>query len=448
VNKKITIIGGGLAGVEAAYQISQRGINVELFEMRPLVTTEAHQTKFLGEMVCSNSLGSIELNSASGLLKKELEMLNSFFLTRAVKSRVPAGNSLSVDRLRLAEDVTREISSISNISMINREIKEIKDNQNPVIIATGPLTSKNFAQFLTTLTQRKNLFFYDATSPIVDAETIDYSKVFRASRYNKGEADFLNIPLDENQYNNFVTDLINSEKVEIKDFEKGIFFEACLPIEEIAKRGEKSLAFGTLKPVGLKDPSTKKLPYAVVQLRQDDVQENFYQMIGFQTRLKQMEQKKIFRKLPGLEKAKFERYGRMHRNTYINSPLIIDSFLQSKKKKNVFFAGQICGVEGYVESICSGLIAGIFAAKKVLNEPLVCLPKDTAIGALINYICEANWKNFRPTKFTFGLLPEINKNKLSDENLTKSFLKKKKKKEIKAKIAVESLNRWIQQIKI
>ena len=448
MKQKITIIGGGLAGVEAAYQISQRGIDVELFEMRPLVTTEAHQTELLGEMVCSNSLGSMELTAASGLLKKELEILNSFFLSRAVKFRVPAGNSLSVDRLRLAEDISREISSISNISVVNKEIKEIGEDQNPVIIATGPLTSSDFAQFLTTLTQRKNLFFYDATSPIIDAETINYSKVYQASRYNKGDADFLNIPLDENQYNDFVKDLIDSEKVEIKDFEKGLFFEACLPLEEIAKRGLMSLAFGTLKPVGLTDPLTKKIPYAVVQLRQDDVQKNFFQMIGFQTRLKYTEQKRIFRKLPGLENAKFERYGRMHRNTYINSPLIVNHFLQSKKKENMFFAGQICGVEGYVESICSGLIAGIYASQKVLNEPLISLPKDTAIGALINYISTANWKNYRPTKFTFGLLPDIKKDKRFDEDLLKGMTKKRRKKELKAKMAIDSLYKWKEEIKI
>jgi methylenetetrahydrofolate--tRNA-(uracil-5-)-methyltransferase len=348
----------------------------------------------------------------------------------------------------LAEDITRQISSISNISIVNREIKEIGENQNPVIIATGPLTSDDFAQFLTTLTQRKNLFFYDATSPIIDAETIDYSKVYQASRYNKGDADFLNIPLNEKQYNDFVCDLIESEKVEIKDFEKGLFFEACLPLEEIAKRGPMSLAFGTLKPVGLMDPHTKKIPHAVVQLRQDDTQKNFFQMIGFQTRLKHSEQKRIFRKLPGLEKAKFERYGRMHRNTYINSPLIVDQFLESKKRENVFFAGQICGVEGYVESVCSGLIAGIYASQKVLNAPLISLPKDTAIGALINYISTANWKNFRPMKFTFGLLPDIKKKKWLEKDQVKNSATKKRKKEIKASIAIDSLYKWKQKIKI
>lgn len=430
---KIIIIGGGLAGVEAAYQVAKRGVEVELYEMRPAGQTEAHQSESLGEMVCSNSLGSVEITSALGLLKEELRVLDSFFLRVAERARVPAGRSFAVDRIKLAEEITREISGMPGVTVIRREVEDIPAGEQPVIVASGPLTGRALAENLTQITMRKNLFFYDATSPIIAADSIDFDQVFFASRYNKGEADFLNIPLNEKQYLQFVSDLLEAEKVELKDFEKRIFFEACLPIEELAGRGEKSLAYGPLKPVGLLDPKTKQMPHAVVQLRQDDLMKNFYQMVGFQTRLKWGEQKRIFRKLPGLEKATFERFGRIHRNTYINAPLLINKYFQSKQKSNLFFAGQICGVEGYVESIGSGLLAGIFAAKKVRNETLFSLPEYTAHGALVKYISEANWKDFKPTKFTFGLLPEIGGFRGS----------KRKLKERKAEIALEHLNRWI-----
>ncbi|UCH95469.1 MAG: methylenetetrahydrofolate--tRNA-(uracil(54)-C(5))-methyltransferase (FADH(2)-oxidizing) TrmFO [Candidatus Aminicenantes bacterium] len=441
--QKIIVIGGGLAGVEACWQASKRGIDVELLEMRPAVMTEAHTTGFLGELVCSNSLGATQLSTASGLLKEELKMLDSFFLRIAEKNRVPAGSSFSVDRLQLAKDISEEIQKIPNITIINREVKEIPVTDSPVIIATGPLTSDDFAKNLTKLTMRKNLFFYDATSPIINAETIDFDKVFMASRYDKGEADFVNIPLDEAQYTEFINDLLTAERVEIKDLEKNIFFDACLPIEEIACRGEKSLAFGPLKPVGLVNPNTNQMPYAVIQLRQDDLKKNFYQMVGFQTRLKWGEQKRIFRKLPGLEKAEFERYGRMHRNTYISAPLIINKFYQCKFSPNIFFAGQICGVEGYVESICSGLIAGIFASQRLLNKTLYNLPETTASGALINYVSQSDWRNFKPTRFSFGLLPEV-----ETEAGKRRKLRKKEKKELKAKIALENLAKWIKKAEI
>jgi methylenetetrahydrofolate--tRNA-(uracil-5-)-methyltransferase len=441
--KKIIIIGGGLAGVEAAYQVSKRGIDVELFEMRPGSMTAAHTTGFLGELVCSNSLGATQLSTASGLLKEELKMLDSFFMRIAEKNRVPAGSSFSVDRIKLAESITREIQKIPNITIINQEVKDIPETDAPVIIASGPLTSDDFAKNLTKLTMRKNLFFFDATSPIINAETIDFDRAFMASRYDKGEADFVNIPLDEAQYNEFVKDLLTAEQVEIKDLEKDMFFDACLPIEEIARRGEKSLAFGPLKPVGLLDPKTNQMPYAVIQLRQDDLKKNFYQMVGFQTRLKWGEQKRISRKLPGLEKAEFERYGRMHRNTYINAPLIINKFYQCKTNPNIFFAGQICGVEGYVESICSGLLVGIFASQRLLNNPLYNLPETTACGALVHYVSQSSWKNFKPTKFTFGLLPDV-----ETDAQKRRRLRKKDKKESKAKVALESLAKWITKAEI
>lgn len=432
---KVIVIGGGLAGVEAAYQATKRGVAVDLYEMRPGSQTEAHKTGFLGELVCSNSLGATQVSTPSGLLKEELKMLDSFFLRIAEKYRVPAGSSFSVDRKKLAEGITREIEKIPGIKIIREEVRDIPETPEPVIIATGPLTGSEMAKNLTKITMRKNLFFFDATSPIISAESIDFDKVYLASRYDKGDADFVNIPLNEEQYGELVRDLIEAGKVEIKDFEKNIFFEACLPIEEIAKRGEKSLSFGPLRPVGLIDPRTNLMPHAVIQLRQDDLQKNFYQMVGFQTRLKWGEQKRIFRKLPGLEKAEFERYGRMHRNTYINGPLIINKYYQCKQRDNLYFAGQICGVEGYVESINSGLIAGIFAAQRVLNRPQYNLPETTASGALINYISKANWKDFRPTKFTFGLLPDIRQKNRN----------KKLKKELKSKYAIEELAKWIEK---
>jgi methylenetetrahydrofolate--tRNA-(uracil-5-)-methyltransferase len=441
IEKKIIIVGGGIAGVEAAYQVSKRGIHAELYEMRPEKKTEAHESPFLGELVCSNSLGSTQISTASGLLKEELKILDSFFLRNAEKNRVPAGSSLSVDRIKLAETISEEIKKIPNINVINKEVTGIPETESPVIVASGPLTSAEFATNLTKITMRKNLFFYDATTPIINADTIDFDKVFMASRYDKGEADFVNIPLDEAQYNEFVSDLVAAEKVELKEMEKNIFFDACLPIEEIASRGVKSLSFGPLKPVGLLDPKTNQMPYAVVQLRQDDLQKNFYQIVGFQTRLKWGEQKRILRKLPGLENADFERYGRMHRNTYINAPLIINKFYQCKFKNNIYFAGQICGVEGYVESISSGLMAGIFASQQVLNQTMYNLPETTANGALINYISQADWKDFKPTKFTFGLLPDL-------KGQTGRKIKKKLKKELKARAALESLEKWIKKASI
>ena len=438
--KKIIIIGGGLAGVEAAYQAARRGIAVDLYEMRPQTMTEAHTTGFLGELVCSNSLGATQLSTASGLLKEELKMLDSFFLRIAESHRVPAGSSFSVDRIRLAETLSAEIQEIPGITMITEELKELPETDCPIIVATGPLTSADFAQNLTKITMRKNLFFFDATSPIINAESIDFEKVFMASRYDKGEADFVNIPLDEAQYNEFVNDLLTAEKVEFKDLEKNLFFDACLPIEEIARRGEKSLAFGPLKPVGLENPKTDRMPFAVIQLRQDDLKKNFFQMVGFQTRLKWGEQKRIFRKLPGLEKAEFERFGRMHRNTYINGPLIIDKYYQCKFKPGLYFAGQICGVEGYVESICSGLMAGIFAAQRLLNQTLYNLPESTACGSLIHYVSQSDWKDFRPTKFSFGLLPD-----LEGETGGRHKMRKRDKKELKANIALEHLDKWIKK---
>jgi methylenetetrahydrofolate--tRNA-(uracil-5-)-methyltransferase len=435
VKNKISIIGGGLAGVEAAYQIAKRDIAVDLYEMRPQKMTEAHSSGFLAEMVCSNSLGSDEITSASGLLKQELKMLDSFFLRHAEKYRVPAGKSLSVDRLQLAANITSELTALTGITVKRQEVKEISAVDLPLIIASGPLTSPDFARALSGLTMRKNLFFFDATCPLIRAESIDFSKLFAASRYDKGNADFLNIPLDEELYGSFVQNLVQAEAIEARAFEKNVFFDACLPVEEIARRGEQSLAFGPLKPVGLIDPHTQRRPHAVVQLRQDDLKKNFYQLVGFQTRLKHGDQKRIFRMLPGLENAEFERFGRMHRNTYINAPLIINNFSQSKKNSQIYFAGQISGVEGYVESVSSGLLCGLFASQAVLGQPLSALPETTAIGSLLAYIANADWHDFRPSKFTFGLL--------GDSGVESHD--KKRKKELKSERACVELEKWIKK---
>jgi methylenetetrahydrofolate--tRNA-(uracil-5-)-methyltransferase len=435
VKKKIAIIGGGLAGVEAAYQIAKNGLEVDLYEMRPQVMTPAHDTASLAEMVCSNSLGSAEITSASGLLKQELKMLDSFFLRSAEKAKVPAGGSLSVDRLRLAADITSELEATPGIHVLRREVREIPSGDMPLLIASGPLTSPAFAQALSGLTMRKNLYFFDATCPLLRAESIDFSKLFAASRYEKGEADFLNIPLDREQYEAFVRDMVQAETEPVKDFEEGVFFEACLPVEEIARRGEQSLAFGPLKPVGLVDPRTGRRPFAVVQLRQDDLKKDFFQLVGFQTRLKHGDQKRIFRSLPGLENAEFERFGRMHRNTYINAPLIINHFSQCKQDSRIYFAGQISGVEGYVESVASGLLCGLFASREALGLPCGALPETTAVGSLLAYIAHANWQDFRPSKFTFGLL--------ADSDV--ACRDKKRKKELKAERACEALKQWIKK---
>ncbi len=438
MNQRITIIGGGLAGAEAAYQAAKCGVAVDLHEMRPQVMTDAHCSGQLAEMVCSNSLGSEEVTSASGLLKRELRRLDSFILRHADKARVPAGGSLSVDRMRLAEEVTAALVALPGVRLIRGEVRDIPALDSPLLVASGPLTSPAFSAALSRLTLRKHLYFFDATCPLLRAESIDFSRLFAAARYEKGSADFWNIPLDREQYEAFVAELVQGGTAEIQEFEKKIFFDACLPLEEIARSGPQSLAFGPLKPVGLSDPRTGKRPHAAVQLRQDDLKKNFFQLIGFQTRLKHGEQKRIFRTLPGLENAEFERFGRMHRNTYINAPLILNRFSQSRRDSRVYFAGQISGVEGYVESTASGLVCGFFAAREALGMERPELPEATAVGSLLAYISQADWRDFRPSKFTFGLLPEAGLD----------CRDKRKKKEMKAERACEALEQWAKKAAI
>ncbi len=403
---EVKVIGGGLAGVEAAYALAKAGVKVKLYEMRPKRMTPAHSTGYLAEVVCSNSFGATALSTASGLLKAEMELLDSLVLRVAKKVAVPAGQALAVDREAFAREVTEALEAQPGVEIIREEVKDIP--QGPVIIATGPLTSPELSRAIVELTGRKNLFFYDATSPIVSASSIDMDKAFVASRYGKGGADYINCPMTEEEYMRFWKALVEAETVPLHDFEEHLF-EACLPIEELAKRGPQTLIFGPLKPVGLEDPRTGQRPYAVVQLRQDNLAATLYSLVGFQTRLKWGEQKRVFSMIPCLHRAEFVKYGVMHRNTYINSPAVILQTLQFRKRPEIFFAGQIVGVEGYMESAATGAMAGIFAAALVKGKEIEPPPLTTAIGSLLYYVSHADWRNFQPMNFVFGLLPPLKK---------------------------------------
>lgn len=403
----VIVIGGGLAGSEAAWQLANRGFKVDLYEMRPYKLTPAHRTGLLAELVCSNSLGAEPLDKPLGLLKEELRRLGSLILSCAYETRVPAGGSLAVSRDDFARLVTERIESHPNIKLIREEVTEIPDG--PVIIATGPLTSDALAARIQELIGEEYLYFYDAIAPIVTYESIDMSKAFRASRYGRGGEDYINCPMTREEYYRFVDALVQAETIELRSFEKEDpkFFEACLPIEVIAKRGREALAFGPLRPVGLIDPRTGQQPYAVVQLRQDDAAGTLYNLVGFQTNLKWGEQERVFRLIPGLEKAEFVRYGQMHRNTFINSPKLLLPTLQFKHRPDLFFAGQITGSEGYVGSTATGLVAGLNMARLLKGEELLVLPPTTMIGALCHYITDPRLKNFQPMKANFGLLPPL-----------------------------------------
>ncbi|HHU31981.1 MAG: FADH(2)-oxidizing methylenetetrahydrofolate--tRNA-(uracil(54)-C(5))-methyltransferase TrmFO [Zhaonellaceae bacterium] len=402
----LSIIGGGLAGSEAAWQAAELGIRVKLFEMRPLTMTPAHHTPLLAELVCSNSFRANNIENAVGLLKEEMRLLNSLIINCADKCAVPAGGALAVDRERFSTLVTSKIKNHPNIDLITTEVTEIPTS-GTVIIATGPLTSQNFAQKIEELTGSHYLHFYDAAAPVVDGEGINTDVAFWASRYGKGTADYLNCPLNEKEYEDFYQFLLNAERNLPKDFEKDIIFEGCMPIEVMARRGRDTIRFGPLKPVGLIDPKTGKEPYAVVQLRQDNAAATLFNLVGFQTSLKWSEQKKLLALIPGLEKAEIVRFGVMHRNTYILSPELLYPTMQLKQNNDIFFAGQISGVEGYVESAASGLQAGINAARYVIGKKPLIFPKETAIGALSHYITSADSGNFQPMNITFGLLPPL-----------------------------------------
>lgn len=420
MTQSITIIGGGLAGSEAAWQLAQNNIQVKLYEMRPSNPTGAHLSGDLAELVCSNSLGSNLPDRASGVLKNELRLLNSMLLECAEATALPAGAALAVDRESFAKLVTEKINQHPNIQVIREEVKEIPNT--PVVVASGPLTSDSLSKSIAKLSGEEHLFFFDAIAPIVHAESINMEIAFRASRYDKGEqdeGDYINCPFTKEQYYDFVNALKQAERIELRSFEDAIrsgikagqFFEGCLPVEIIAERGEDSLAFGPMRPIGLRDPKTNKRPYAVVQLRQDNLAASLYNMVGFQTNLKFPEQRKVLRMIPGLENAEFERYGQMHRNTFIASPKLLRPTLQHITRDDLFFAGQITGVEGYMGNIATGLLAGINAANLLNQKPLLTLPQETMLGALCHYVTHADLKDFQPMKANFGILPELNLNK-------------------------------------
>ena len=425
MDNKVKIIGAGLAGSEAAYQLAKRGVKVDLYEMRPVKYTPAHHTGYFAELVCSNSLRSNRLENAVGLLKEEMRMLDSIIIRYADRYRVPAGGALAVDREKFSDGITCELQENRNINIIRGEVTNIDANEY-TIIATGPLTSEKLSQSIRRLIENDYLYFYDAAAPIVTYDSIDKTKVFRASRYGKGEDDYLNCPMSKEEYESFWHEIVNAETAELKSFEKQIVFEGCMPVESMAKRGKETLLYGPLKPVGLIDPKTGKRPYAVVQLRQDNAAGTLYNIVGFQTHLKWNEQKRVFGLIPGLENAEFLRFGVMHRNTYINSPKVLLPTLQLKNNKNIMFAGQISGVEGYVESASMGLISGINMSRIIAGEKALVFPECTAIGSLSSYISNENVKHFQPMNVNFGLIPKI------DEKI-------KEKREKNIKISENSL---------
>ena len=403
---EIIVIGGGLAGVEAAYQIAQKGIPVVLYEMRPELSTPAHKTEFLSELVCSNSLKSKELSNAHGLLKEELRMLDSIIIRVADSTSIPGGKALVVDRNRFSEAVTKEIESHALIHIVRREISKIPSGV--TIIATGPLTSDALSQQIKGIAGSDNLSFFDAISPIVDGETIDMKKCFFGSRYAADADDYLNCPLTEEEYNVFYDALIKAERVNLKEFEKVPYFEGCLPIEVMAERGKQTLLFGPMKPVGIFDSHTGRRPFAVMQLRREDSAGKMYNIVGFQTKLTYTAQNSVLRLVPALKNASFFRYGSIHRNTYINSPSLINKSLQLKDNDNIFFAGQITGVEGYVESTAIGLLSGMAASLFCNDKPFAPPPAETCTGALLHYITTPV-KNFQPMNINFGLIKNYNK---------------------------------------
>ena len=430
----ITIIGGGLAGTEAAYQIAKRGIKVKLYEMKPQKYSPAHSSQNLAEIVCSNSFKSNLHTNACGLLKEELRKLDSLLIKIADETAVPAGQALAVDREKFSEEVTKKIKENPLIEIINQEVTDIENiiNDGIVIIATGPLTSDGLSKEISKLTGGDKLYFYDAAAPIVTKESIDFNIAFYGDRYSqekkkeetieewmerqeKEEKSYINLPMNKEEYETFYNELINAEIVQLHEFEKREIFEGCMPVEIMAKRGIDTLRFGPLKPVGFDDPRTAKRPYALVQLRQDDSQASIYNLVGFQTNLKFGEQKRVFSLIPGLANAEFVKYGVMHRNTYINSPKLLDNTYNFKANKNIFFAGQITGVEGYVESICSGMVAGINASQMLQEKEKITFNEKTMIGALAKYISTPNEK-FQPMNANFGILPELDR-KIKDKKL-------------------------------
>jgi methylenetetrahydrofolate--tRNA-(uracil-5-)-methyltransferase len=449
MSARVRIIGAGLAGSEAAWQCARRGVDVELYEMRPVRSTPAHQTADFAELVCSNSLKSESENTAPWLLKEEMCRAGSLLLQLARECAVPAGHALAVDRVTFAAKVTEAVSQEPRITVCREEVTTIDEankNENSItIIATGPLTSDSLAAEIARLSSpvphdsaapNPHLYFYDSISPIVEADSIDMSRVYMAARYDKGSADYINCPMSRDDYDRFYDALLAAQSVEERDWEKLNYFESCLPIEEIARRGRDTLRFGPMKPVGLKDPRTGHMPYAVVQLRQENLRADSYNLVGFQNHLKFGEQARVLRLIPGLENARFLRYGQIHRNTYINGPTLLQETLQMKHHPRVIFAGQICGVEGYVESIATGLIAGMHAAALILENPLIPPPRASAFGSLTHYVTHADAKNFQPANITFDLLPAL-ENKIRD---------RKERHRLQCETALRHFDEWWEQV--
>ncbi|MEI5906162.1 FADH(2)-oxidizing methylenetetrahydrofolate--tRNA-(uracil(54)-C(5))-methyltransferase TrmFO [Bacillus spongiae] len=430
----VNVIGAGLAGSEAAWQLANKGIQVKLYEMRPIRQTPAHHTDKFAELVCSNSLRANTLTNAVGVLKEEMRKLNSVIIAAADDCAVPAGGALAVDRHEFAKNVTERVKGHPNVTVINEEVKEIPTGT--TIIATGPLTSETLSDDLRKLTGEDYLYFYDAAAPILEKDSINMDKVYLKSRYDKGEAAYLNCPMTEEEFERFYEALISAETVPLKEFEKEVFFEGCMPIEVMANRGKKTMLFGPMKPVGLEDPKTGKRPYAVVQLRQDDAAGTLYNIVGFQTHLKWGPQKEVIRLIPGLENAEIVRYGVMHRNTFINSPKVLKPTYQFNNREDLFFAGQMTGVEGYVESAASGLVAGLNAARLATGQQPVEFPHETAIGSMARYITTANAKNFQPMNANFGLFPA----------LPKKIKNKQERNEAHANRALETIQNFVKKV--
>ena len=433
---EVIIIGAGLAGSEAALQLAKRNIKVKLYEMRPQKTTGAHVTENCAEFVCSNSLGSADITNASGLLKAEMQELGGELIKIAYECRVPAGNALAIDRVGVSKKVTELIENNENIEFIREELKEIPSDK-PVIIASGPLTSDDLANKIQEFTKSEHLHFFDAIAPIVEKDSINFDIAFWASRYDKGEASYINCPMDKEQYTRFYEILTNAERIELKEFEKDAkFFESCLPVEVLASRGVDTLRFGPMKPVGLIDKRTGVENWAVVQLRQDNAAKSLFNLVGFQTNLKWGAQKELIHSIPGLENANIVRYGVMHRNTFINSPQVLNATLNTRKRENLFFAGQITGVEGYTESIATGLLAGLNIARQLEGKELIELPQETMLGALCNYISSSELKHFQPMNSNWAVVSPIELPKKERKN-------KKLKNELLSKRSIEVLRGYL-----
>ena len=437
---RIRIIGAGLAGCEAAWQCARRDIEVELYEMRPVKSTPAHQTDKFAELVCSNSLKSESENTAPWLLKEEMRRAGSLLLEIARETQVPAGHALAVDRETFANRVTEVIAGEPRILVIREEATRISEEDGITIIATGPLTSDALSREIARLSGNDHLYFYDSISPIVEADSIDMSRVYFAARYGKGSADYINCPFTKEEYDRFYDGLLAAQSVDGHDWEKLNYFEGCLPIEEIARRGRDTLRFGPMKPVGLADPRSGKQAYAVVQLRRENLRADSYNLVGFQNHLKYGEQARVLRLIPGLENARFLRYGQIHRNTYINAPSLLTDTLNMKQHPGVFFAGQISGVEGYTESIAMGMLVGMHVARIAKGLPAVPSPRETALGSLVRYICHAEAKNFQPANITFDLLPQL------DEAIRRRIRDKKLRHKMVCENALKAFEQWLANV--